>query len=336
MLQQDVFTLPMESFPYVEGKLSKKTGVSDTDEVNVKLVNNAIAFLFEEIRYELADVEVDRTKNVGIASTLKTMLSIGKPDVDAMKNAGWVASTTNKVTPKGNNGEFNFCVPLRMLMGFAEDFTRIILNMKQELILLCTSTNLNAMVMTTTTSSATTANADLELTKILWIVPYVHVNNDTRLELMRKDPPLSIPFRSWELHEYPALLTTSRQTWTIKTSLQLEKPRVVILTFQTARKIDLKKHGDEFDHSKVTNARLFLNDKYYPYDNLNFDIDNGRFALLYDMYGPNYKIHYNNLCQCISQYSTGYRKFLFQLLHHITVKQYGAIRVDRMLCSYAE
>ena len=60
MLQQDVFTLPMESFLYVEGKLSKKTfGASDTDEVNVKLVNNMIAFLFEGIRYELAGVEVD-------------------------------------------------------------------------------------------------------------------------------------------------------------------------------------------------------------------------------------------------------------------------------------
>ena len=72
-----------------------------------------------------------------------------------------------------------------------------------------------------------------------------------------------------------------------------------------------------------------------------------------DMYASSYKIHYNNLCQCISQYSTGYKKFLLQLLyhitvkqygaiqllellHHITVKHYGAIRVDRMLCSYTQ
>ena len=117
--------------------------------------------------------------------TSKTMLSVGKPDVDAMKN---VAPTTNVIMPKGSNGEFNFCVPLRMLMGFAEDFTRIILNMKQELILLRTSTDLNAMVTSATT--ATDANADLELTKISWMVRFLHVNNDTRLallELMGKD-----------------------------------------------------------------------------------------------------------------------------------------------------
>ena len=46
----------------------------------------------------------------------------------------------------------------------AEDFTRIVFNMKQELILLRTSTDLNAMMMTTSSATtATDANADLEL-----------------------------------------------------------------------------------------------------------------------------------------------------------------------------
>ena len=46
----------------------------------------------------------------------------------------------------------------------------------------------------------------------------------------------------------------------------------MFLIFQTGRKNDVKKHADEFDHCKVTNGRLFLNDKYYPYDNLNLYI----------------------------------------------------------------
>ena len=114
----------------------------------------------------------------------------------------------------------------------------------------------------------------------------------THLDVYKRQP-LSIPFRSWELHQYPALPTTGRQMWTIKTSSQLEKPRFVILTFQTRRKNDVKKHADEFDHCKVTNARLFLNDKYYPYDNLNLDIANGRYALLYDMYSRFQKSYYH-------------------------------------------
>ena len=279
--QQDIFTLPTESLLYIEGRLSKKSNVSPDTALNVKLINNAMGFLFEEIRYELAGVEVDRTKNVGITSTLKALLSIKERNITSLQNAGWVAPTANEVTLT-SDGDFNFCLPLKMLMGFAEDYTRIVLGLKQDLVLLRTSTNLNAMV-----STSTEANGVLELTKVNWMMPYVHVANTYRLRLLdfvHKDRPLTMSFRSWELHEYPALPETSRQTWTVKTSSQLEKPRFVVLAFQTARKNNLKKHTDEFNHCKVTNAKLFLNDKYYPYDNMHLDIDKGRFALLYDMY----------------------------------------------------
>ncbi|MGP1958576.1 MAG: hypothetical protein ACTS7E_00830, partial [Arsenophonus sp. NC-CH8-MAG3] len=70
----------------------------------------------------------------------------------------------------------------------------------------------------------------------------------------------------------------------INTSSQLEKPRYVVLTFQTARKNDIEKNMSRFDHCKLVNVSLFLNDKYYPYDNLNQDIAKDRYALLYDMY----------------------------------------------------
>ena len=52
------------------------------------------------------------------------------------------------------------------------------------------------------------------------------------------------------------------------------------------------------------------------------------------MYASSYKIHYNNLCQCISQFPTGYRKFFLQLFYHITVKQYGAIQLFEVLLVY--
>lgn len=284
--QQDILTLPSESFLYIEGKWNKTAGV--TTDLNVKLVNNGLAFLFDEIRYELAGVEVDRTKNLGTTTTIKTFLSYNAHDMKAMQNVGWVAPVSRTLD---NKNEFNFCLPLRMLLGFAEDYTRIIMNTKQELILLRSSTDVNAMI-----SDQTEANGSLELTKVYWKMPYVHVSNTYRLTLLRllkDDHPLTLPFRSWELHEYPALPTTNRQTWTVKTSSQLEKPRFVILAFQTARKNNLKQHDGEFDHCAITNAKLFLNEKYYPYDNLNVDISKERFALLYDMYSRFQKSYYH-------------------------------------------
>jgi hypothetical protein len=279
--QQDVFTLPAESFLHIEGKLTKDDSATT---LNVNLVNNAMAFLFEEIRYEVGGVEVDRTKNVGITSTVKTLLSANERDTKRLINAGWVAPANDALAVDASTGDFNFCVPLKMLLGFAEDYTRIIMNIKQELILLRTSTDVNAMVKT---NAAGAANGKLELIKVHWKMPYVRVANAYRLPLLHhveRDRPLVMPFRSWELHEYPVLPTTDRQTWTVKTSSELEKPRYVVLMFQTARKNDITKNASEFDHCNLTNVRLFLNDKYYPYDNLNQDISKGRFALFYDMY----------------------------------------------------
>ncbi|XP_012062899.1 PREDICTED: LOW QUALITY PROTEIN: uncharacterized protein LOC105626202 [Atta cephalotes] len=71
--QQDLYTLPYESFLYVEGKLTKNKAVQSA---HVTLGNNCIAFIFDEIRYELNGVEIDRNRNVGITSTLKNYVTV--------------------------------------------------------------------------------------------------------------------------------------------------------------------------------------------------------------------------------------------------------------------
>jgi len=42
----------------------------------VSLGNNCVAFIFDEIRYELNGVEIDRNRNVGITSTLKNYVTV--------------------------------------------------------------------------------------------------------------------------------------------------------------------------------------------------------------------------------------------------------------------
>ena len=47
------------------------TKADSTPAQATELVNNAICFLFEELRYELNGVEVDRCRNVGLTSLMK-------------------------------------------------------------------------------------------------------------------------------------------------------------------------------------------------------------------------------------------------------------------------
>ncbi|KAK9720489.1 hypothetical protein QE152_g22066 [Popillia japonica] len=64
---QDTYTLTSDSFIYIEGTFEPGTTGTGT----CKLTNNAYAFLFEQIRYEINGVEVDRCTKPGITSALK-------------------------------------------------------------------------------------------------------------------------------------------------------------------------------------------------------------------------------------------------------------------------
>ncbi|MBV2145325.1 MAG: hypothetical protein KTM48_01085, partial [Wolbachia endosymbiont of Pissodes strobi] len=117
------YTLPCESFLYIEGKLSKADG---TVSKTLSLVNNGIAFLFREMRYQLNGVTIDSIRDVGLTSTLKGYLSYNTNESDKLKNAGWSPKIANTLVDE-KTGSFNVCIPLKMLMGFFEDYRKVIL-----------------------------------------------------------------------------------------------------------------------------------------------------------------------------------------------------------------
>lgn len=280
--QQDAYTLPSESYIYIEGRVLKKNG---TDPSSIPFINNAMSFLFEEIRYEISGITVDSTKRVGITSTLKNLVSQPMENVNVLQNAGWVAPAKSTLEPS-STGYFEFCIPLKMLLGFAEDYGRIVINVKQELFLLRASTD-NDLICAPTGTTAATLEWKLDLQKVVWRVPHVRLSDEHRLTLLKQldsDRIIALPFRRWEMHEYPILPTSQRHSWTIKTSTQLEKPRYIIFALQTAKKNDILKNCSTFDHCEITNIKLFLNSHFFPYDMINASFMKNKFRVLYDMY----------------------------------------------------
>lgn len=270
---QDLYVLPAESFIYIEGALVKLEGtISDTAE----LVNNAVAFLFEEIRYEINGVEIDRTRNLGIATSLKNYISLNRNESQMLFNAGWSPEKSIKTT----KGFFNFCVPLKIFLGFAEDYKKIIANAKHELILIRSRIDEDAIV-------SPTDAVNIEIFKLQWRIPHVNVADHEKLALLKiieSGREIQISFRSWDIYEYPALPAATHHTWSVKTSSQMEKPRYIILALQTNRKNDKTKDASKFDHCKLTDVKVHLNSESYPYDDLNLKFDKNQYALLYDMY----------------------------------------------------
>ncbi|KYN38113.1 hypothetical protein ALC56_07513 [Trachymyrmex septentrionalis] len=277
--QQDLYTLPYESFLYVEGKLTKNKVVQGA---SVSLGNNCVAFIFDEIRYELNGVEIDRNRNVGITSTIKNYVTVSSDRSVILRNAGWDAQTTAA-------GYFNFCVPLYVLLGFCEDYRRVVINARHELILIRARNDNNCLTGDSTTEPT------LELFKVQWRMPHVLLSEINKLSMLRaleSGRYLSMAFRSWDLYEFPLLQSTTKHSWAIKTASQLEKPRYVIFAMQTGRKNIMSEDVSRFDYCKLTNAKLYLNSECYPYDDLNLDFDKNRCAILYDLYARFCKGYY--------------------------------------------
>lgn len=259
--QQDIITAPYLSYLHITGTVSGKK--ADGGESLVNLVNNACLLLFEEMRLEINSNEVCRTKNVGITTLIKGLLSFRSESSKNLENACWFGPnlTINAKT-------FSFNIPLQHIFGLCDDYHKIFVNCKQELVLLRASSDYNAII------SADATSVDLKINSITWKLPRITVNEYAKINLLnmiQKDSIIHIPYRNWELHVNPNIPQTTRNLWNIKTSSQVEKPRYVILAFQKDRKNVISKDASLFDHCGITNVRLYLNGKYFPYQNVNGD-----------------------------------------------------------------
>ncbi|XP_015121280.1 uncharacterized protein LOC107044047 [Diachasma alloeum] len=241
-----------------------------------------------------------KCKNVGLTTLMKNYISQSPNQSYLMENAGWMMDQGKKITD--DQGYFDVSIPLSMIFGFAEDYQRIIVNAKHELILTRSHNDLNAIIQQALEGGQRAETFKITMTKMDWMIPYIKPADSRKVQLLNqisKDNLIPISFRAWELYEYPLLPRTSKHVWVVKCSTQLEKPRYVIVDFQTARKNEATKNASVFDHSRKNEAtknasvfdhcnireiKLFLNSQSYPYGNLNLDIAHNQSALLYDMY----------------------------------------------------
>lgn len=284
-IQEDMSTLPGASHLYIEGKLSKAAGGATT----AKFVNNGVAHLFSEIRYEMNGVVIDSVSKPGITSTMKGYVSYTTDDVKRLQNAGWLPDTSSSTTDA--QGNFNVCIPLRMLLGFAEDYGKVILNIRQELVLIRSNTDDDALVAGTDTDPV-----KVTIDKIYWKVPHITAGLAQELALTKyidKNIDTQVAFRSWQLHVISGVHTNTLHSHAIATSTKLQTPRQVIVGFQTDRSGKLSKNMSQYDHCSIKNIRVYLNTERYPYDNLNIDFENNHFAALYDMYSHFQSTYYN-------------------------------------------
>lgn len=328
----DSYTLPCNSYLYIEGKLSTVTGAVPT---KLKFINNAIAFAFRELRYELNGIVIDSVRNVGLTSTIKNYVGLNENESISLQNAGWFPFSADYPDDKprekilvDTNGNFNVCVPLKMLAGFFEDFRKIICNMRQELVLIRSSNDKDSI-----TSLDDTEEPRIEISKIFWSVPHITPSIQEQLRLNKiisKSVELPIKFRSWELIEYPSLPSSTNHTWAVKTTSKVETPRHVLIAFQNKKKGRLTSDMATFDHCTLRNVKVFLNSNRYPYADLNLDFTNNRYAILYEMYS-NFQESFYHLKNNEPLFNPNQFKTLAPIVHIDCSRQRESIQIGSVV-----
>lgn len=277
--QQDVFLDMSEAQLYIEGEFKEETTAGKTG--NCSLTNNAGAFLFESISYEVNGKEIEKIRDPGIVSMVKSLLCLNDQESRALEIAGWNWPSGVLKTLESTTNEFNIRIPLSFLLGVFADYKNVIMG-KQKIKLVRARHDDNCY-------KNVTANGDkkaaITLKSIELKVRHIYPSDAIKLRLLddiAENKPIFIPFRNWEIHELPALKTTKKDIWTVKT--MSERARYVIVFFMDNRKDNFKSDCTYLDNLNITDVKLFLNSEVYPYESLNLNFNNRQFTEAYRMY----------------------------------------------------
>ncbi|MVN24206.1 hypothetical protein GO639_03325 [Staphylococcus aureus] len=193
----------------------------------------------------------------GITSTMKTMISFGQSHANTLLTSGWGLSQLKQDILDTNSHVFSGKLPLKYLMGFAEDYNKSILNAKQELILIIARSFKNSYIGE--------VDADLEINKIEWKIRHIVPDDKHKLKLLSRinksglNAKIKLAYRMWDLYELPSLRGTSSDIWAIKTTNALETPRFVIIAFQsTTTSEDRTQDITKFTTADINSIRVYL------------------------------------------------------------------------------
>lgn len=283
---KDAYLLPSESYIFMQIGVTTAGAQGANDDPEIQFINNFASFLFSDARYELNGVEIDRVRNVGRATTMKLSAAANSKHLNAYAEIckTFVKTTARNVTVNTER-TFEVVIPLSAWFGFCDDYRKIIINCKHELIL-----NRARQSLDCTQGGilrANTAVVSIALRKIEWKMPHITLSDPMRLSMLNylsKSRKITIQHRSMDMIEYPTLPTTSSHIWSVKTVSQVNKPRYVIVGLQTNRDGVRVRDASHFDISNITQMRLHLNAQIYPYNMNDLDIGNGLCMELYSQY----------------------------------------------------
>ena len=300
----DNYFRPCDSEIEFEGKVVKANGDNYAKaEAKLTLINNGLMYLFDNIKYELSSTEIESVYQPGQATTMFGLLtknlnfndsgglnSLWLPDDDdgtaKTDNGGYetrrkLLFSNNVVAVAAedpNSGSFRFSVKLEDIFGFATDYRRVMYGFVHTLTLVRNVNHNDAMF-----GEADAAAGKVVFSKISWILPNVEpsqVANYELVKLINEQRTLSIDFR---VRQCMTTVVPQSDTflWRLGIRTSPEKPRFLVLGFQTDREGSLEKNLGLFDNCQLQNAYVLMNNRRYPAMDYNANFPKNHYNKLY-------------------------------------------------------
>ncbi|CAH1106887.1 unnamed protein product [Psylliodes chrysocephalus] len=260
------------------------------DQEDVTLAPNYGAFLFDSCVYSDIGKELETVRDPGIVSTVRALTCCSPEESKHMSIAGWNYPT---VPILSSDKSFSLLMPI---FNMFNDYPLITCGRQTLRFVRARNDNDCVIIKEKTVSGALTkTSVKLVIESIELRIKHIYPSDEVKEKLLKfisTNRPIMKWFRKWELHELPALTPSARrEIWSVKISTKVERPRYVIVFFQTEKRDNIQSDPTTFDHIYIQSIRLSLNGDYYPNERTQLDFDNNHFTeahFNYSEFQPSY------------------------------------------------
>ena len=313
------YILPSESKIIIQGQLRKSNANHDVyaNADEVALVNNAMMFLFREIRYSIQDKEIERIANPG---QITSMLGYANHLDDFSTSSGlsmcWSKDTstfansskyrTSAAAPAANytpsenpeynqgfaarksflissnpNGYFEFIIPFSHIFGFSE-YKKVIWGLKHTL-RLTPHTNDDLAIYRRNTVDA----GEVHFTRIVWSIPNILIEPSIKTDVNtlivnNKITPATFRARTSFCISVPE--GNAPFQWSLTVPGGTDKPRWIFVGFQTDKSRTQEQNPALFDHMSTSNHFIELNGVKYPTFDIITNFTTNKFSKAYNAF----------------------------------------------------
>lgn len=280
--QEDILFSFFESYLRIDGSYS--TELKDPTDT-IQLMNNLPAFFFEYIAFEHNGTEIERVREPGLTSFIRSLLQQNDVEWKSLEIAGLKWPPNGNLPTVSANKTFAFQVPLNHIFGLFRDYNHVMRG-RFKFRFVRSRTDFNCY-KSISKKPADKSTATFTIKTVSLLAKHVYPSPSMKMRLLdglNKNSSVPVAFRKWSFYELPSMRKGNKEIWPVTSTTNKGRPQYVIVGFQTDKKDQITGDCTLFDHLNIVDLKVYLNSYCYPFESMNLEFAKENYVELYKMY----------------------------------------------------